>query len=543
AVLSLLLIIPVKLSKKLVSPKWRICFAAPAVFCIVIAGFGGFEKFMLPAYIGAAVTLTGFFREDEKLRIGSLVTCAVMSLASLPLCIGNPDYRARDFAWEFEEIFSEMKKHYVLAEHKGIDWDELYEKYYPMFIEADDEHSLALNYLAWSRFMSEFHDGHVYYSDSELKTDEDWNSMAEEVFDILGTGDFGLSLMGLSDGRTAAVNVDITSAAWQAGIRNGTIITSWDGMTIAEAGNTSPLNGISVHADKDNEAFYLALRASVNGGESVTVTFIDDEGNEKTAVLTRMGNAYDRYSTTDDIINRGVEEANFGWKEINEDTVCFRLKSMMFDSESSRRENYTNMKYEVITALNKFKDEGKKNLIIDMRSNGGGSGKLVQTLGELFAPKGTYFYVADGKWDDRTHSYARDPETGAFIKGEEHYVLGEDHWEGRPIIILVNSDSASASDHFTMIMRGMPNVTVMGFTEPNGSAQGIGTAESGKGTLCFSNCLMLDQNGDIFIDSGADFESGDDIDIRVPFDENAVRVLFDEDGDYLLQKALEQFDK
>ena len=133
-----------------------------------------------------------------------------------------------------------------------------------------------------------------------------------------------------------------------------------------------------------------------------------------------------------------------------------------------------------------------------------------------------------------------DPETGEFIKGEEHYFIGEDRWEGNPIIILVNSDSASAADHFTMIMSGMENVTVMGFTEANGSAQGIGAAASGKAMLSFSNCLLLDKDGNVFIDSDTDCESGNDIDIRVPFDEDAVRVLFDEDGDYVMQKAVEQ---
>ena len=58
--------------------------------------------------------------------------------------------------------------------------------------------------------------------------------------------------MGLSDGRTCAVNVDDTGAAAEAGIHNGTIITSWNGMSIEEAGKTSPLDGLTTHfADKD----------------------------------------------------------------------------------------------------------------------------------------------------------------------------------------------------------------------------------------------------------------------------------------------------
>lgn len=541
-VLSLLLIIPAKLSKKLISTKWRILFALPAVVCMIIAGFSGFEKLLLPTYIGAAVTLAGFFIANEKLRIASSVICAVLCIITLPMCMNNPAYRARNFTKEFEEIFTVMEKHYVLAEHKGIDWDELYSKYHPMFREADKEHSLALSCMAWCRFECEFHDGHVGYSDEELNNEEKYDGIMAEIFDIVGAGDYGLSLMELSDGRTCAVNVDDTGAVAEAGIHNGTIITLWNGMSIEEAGNTSPLDGLTTNfADKDNEVFFLALRASVNGGDSVTVTYLDDSGAEKTAELPRLRNGYNRYNTTKETVCRGVEAANFGWIEIDKDTVCFRLKAMMFDSETARNENYDKMKYEIIDALDKYRSEGKKNLVIDMRNNGGGSGTLVKALGEVFAPKGTHFYAADGVWDDMTHSYAHDPETGEFIKGEEHYFIGEDRWEGNPIIILVNSDSASAADHFTMIMSCMENVTVMGFTEANGSAQGIGAAASGKAMLSFSNCLLLDKDGNVFIDSGTDCESRNDIDIRVPFDEDAVRVLFDEDGDYVMQKAVERF--
>lgn len=543
--LSLLLIIPMKLSKRFVSTKWRLCFAAPAIACMIIAGLGGFDKYMLPAYIGAAATLAGFFSENTRARIGTAAANVVLSLAVLPLCIGNEDYRGRDFTKEFEKMFPVMKKHYVLSELKGIDWDELYGRYLPMFEEADNEHSSLLNYIAWCRFTYEFHDCHVYYSDGEIdKNEKTVNEAMTEIFDILSAGDYGLSLMGLSDGRTAAVNVGSTSAAALAGIHNGTIITSWNGMTVEEAGITSPVNGVVMNfADKDNEAFWLPLQASVNGGESVTVTFIDDEGKEKSAELSRMGSGYSRYYDTYHIISQGVEAENFGFREINEDTVCFRLKSMSYDSFSARKESYANMKYEVTAELKKYLSEGKKNLIIDMRDNGGGSGLLVETLGEIFAPEGTYFYVADGKWDDKTHSYARDPETGEYMKGDEHYFSGDNTWQGNQIIILVNSGSVSAADHFTMIMRGMENVTVMGFTESAGSAQGIGAAQTDNAMLSFSNCLMLDKNGDIFIDSGADYESGNDIDIRVSFDEEAIKALFENGEDHLLNKALEHFNE
>lgn len=542
-VFSALLIPAVKLSKKYVSSKWRLLFLVPAVVCFAMAGFGGYERLLMPAYIGAAVTLAGFFVANDKVRICSAVLGIIITLNAVSMCVNNPDsYRARNFTAEFEELFAGMKKHYVLADQKGIDWDDIHDRYLPLFKEADSLHSKEANYTAWNKLIYEFHDCHVYYMDENIRDEAAMSKMNMAMFDYAGAGDYGLSMMSLSDGRAAAVNVAENSEAEKAGIHNGTIITSWDGEDVYEAGRSNPLAGVTGHfADKDNEEFYLPLRASVYGGTTVTVTFIADDGSEQSAELMRRGSGYTRFSKTREIVEKGVETAHMGWVEIDENTVCFRLKQMQFDSEAASSSSYSKMKNEVIAALDKYKSEGKTNLIIDMRSNSGGAGDMVKALGEIFAPEGIHYYATDGVWDYDTDAFARDTETGKYKAGEDAYFTGEDRWAGRRIIILVNAESVSAADHFVTVMRGMENVTVMGFTESNGSAQGIGSVRSGGGQITFSNCVVLDKNGDILVDSGADYESGNDIDIRVPFDEEAIAALFDRGEDYLLSKAIEQF--
>ncbi len=87
-------------------------------------------------------------------------------------------------------------------------------------------------------------------------------------------------------------------------------------------------------------------------------------------------------------------------------------------------------------------------------------------------------------------------------------------------------------------MQGMEGVTFMGFTRPNGSAQGVGEQPLESGDLYFPSVLLLDQNGEVFIDAGTDRNSSDDIDIRITFDEDAVKALFDDGEDYVLEEAL-----
>ena len=131
-------------------------------------------------------------------------------------------------------------------------------------------------------------------------------------------------------------------------------------------------------------------------------------------------------------------------------------------------------------------------------------------------------------------------ENGGYIKGTDNYFNGENILGDGRVILLVDAYAASAADHLTKVMQGMENVTVMGFTKAAGVGQGVYGIDLENGSLQYSSSVLLNKDGSIFIDAGTDHITGDDIDIKVPLDEEAFRALFDEDRDYLLEKALEQ---
>ncbi len=528
---ALLLFLPAGLAKKLPSNKWRLAYLLPAVAAMFVLAATGFEVSMLGAYASAVLLLAGFLKDDVKVRKLACVGAFVLALIAIPGCILNKGYRAVDYVKDFQDGIASMKEHYVLMEHKGVDLDALYEKYLPLFEEADKEHDEVAGYIAWCCFVAEFHDGHVNFSPNSME-------VMDLAYEQTCGNDYGLSLMELSDGRVAAVNVEENDLFAAAGIHNGTIVTAWDGREITEVAKESLAYRMFTFPDKDNEAFWLAMFAAGVGGDSVEITYLDDAGTEKTLKLLKQGNYYARMKETMEIVNRGVETGHMMWQEVGEDAVVLRIKLMMFDSETMETENYSSMQADIRAKAEEYKAAGKTHLILDLRDNGGGSGQMVKALASLFVPEGEYYYCTDGLWDDKAASYVKDPATGQFMPGKEHYFQGENIWEG-PVSILVNSNSVSAADHLVMIMQGMENVTVMGFTEPNGSGQGIGYAFLESGNLCFSNALMLNKDGSVFVDSGVDRESSNQIDVVVPFDEEAVRVLFDEDGDYVLEKCLE----
>ena len=125
------------------------------------------------------------------------------------------------------------------------------------------------------------------------------------------------------------------------------------------------------------------------------------------------------------------------------------------------------------------------------------------------------------------------PGRSFTLHGEQ--LLGDGH-----ITVLVNSASISAADHMVKLMRGMEHVTVMGFTEPNGSGQATGGTILESGILIFSNCVMLGENGEIYVDSGTDHQSGNGVDVQIPFDQAAIHALFDEGRDYVLEYAMRE---
>lgn len=515
---------------RVINTKWRICYIVPAIVCLAVVALKGYDACMLPAYIGSLLPIAGFINEKEKVRKLSSIASAALIVITVPICLLNKSYRAADYVQDFKDGLECMKKHYVLAEHKGADWDELYDKYLPMFKEANREQDAIANYIAWMKFCAEFHDGHVGYVPNNAEDIED------EMKNRLYGNDYGLSLVTLADGRIAAVSVDETLS--QYGITTGTIITKWDGADPLEVARQSEYFSATTFADRDNEAFYLATFAAGVGGESVTVTYLDENGNEKEAVLPKLGSYVERADETLKILNGGVETGHLMWADIDEKTACLRIKAMMFDTDSAASGDFSVMKNGIIEKLDEYRAKGVENIVLDMRGNSGGDSQVVKAIAEIFAPAGEHYYATDGKWDDEAGCYLTDPETGKFAEGKKNYFTGENLWKGN-VIILVNANSVSAADHLTFVMQGMKNVTVFGFTEPNGSSQGIGGIKLENGQFVFSNALLLDENGDVLIDSGADYESGNDIDVRVPLDEKAIEALFVNGEDYLMQYALE----
>jgi len=514
--------------------KWRLLYVLPFLVTLVLVAIYEFEACMLGVYFGAFLLVFGMVKQEKKVRRVLCFVSVLSAFLSLGVCLFSPGYRSYDYAADFKTGFEEMKLHYVLSEQKNIDWDGLYEKYLPLFEEADKAHDGVEASIAWTKFAMEFQDGHVGYGIKDEKIEK-------MTYEKMYGNDYGFCTMKLSDGKIVAVMVKEESEAYKAGIRNGSEIRAWNREPVESLLGKEKFSSFAV---EENEEFYEALPIAGMGDETAFVCFIDETGEEKTVALSKIGNYYDRMmDCIEDVIDKGAEISNLDWMHVDENTVLLRMRFMNYDSEENFSEMETGLREEMLA----LKEEGVTNLIFDLRSNFGGSGNHVKHILKLIAPSGEHVYAYDAVFDKKTQKYKIDSVTDdgsvTYQVGQCETYQGENLWGHGKIIILVNANTVSAGDHFTMAASAYPNVTVMGFTHSNGSCQGVNSVNFDYGMLTYSGALLLNEDGSVFVDTDHSRKAVVPLDVKIPFDLQAVSVLFDEGEDYVLEKAMEEFGK
>ncbi len=120
-------------------------------------------------------------------------------------------------------------------------------------------------------------------------------------------------------------------------------------------------------------------------------------------------------------------------------------------NDTSRRDAAKDMEKEILT----LKEEGVSGLVIDLRSNGGGSLKTAIEIGGLFIDKGPIVQV----------KYRGE---APLVKND---IDGKIQWEG-PLVVMVNEFSASASEIFAAAMQDYKRGVIIG-----------GKQTYGKGTV------------------------------------------------------------
>lgn len=101
---------------------------------------------------------------------------------------------------------------------------------------------------------------------------------------------------------------------------------------------------------------------------------------------------------------------------------------------------------ELLVALAELRNQGSRNLVIDLRGNGGGYMEAAINIANQFLPKKRMIVYTQGRKSDRTN-YVSD---------------GRGDYQNTPLVVLVDETSASASEIFAAAIQDNDRGTIMG---------------------------------------------------------------------------------
>ncbi len=472
------------------------------------------------------------------------------------------NHTGESYTQSFISTTHDMEKYYSLKDWKKIDIPALREKIMPLVQKAEetkDERLFAAAMMAYAHF---FYDGHVRVNTS------DWDTWADSLY-LLSGHDYGMSMVRLSDGRVLAVKVDEDSDAYKNGIREGSVMTSWNGVEINQAiEGVEFIYGWQTFPVKANEDLYkpalLATKGRRDDGKSgqydfveellhnaaikddserptAIAGFIDENGSERQVELKAMGIGADRLEAAYiplvwTACKKFSELKNLHTVMINQDTA-YMARFMEQDNEFFDVLSYfTNKNPKVrkflIDELTERKNEGMKKLIIDARGNQGGFWAEGVETASLFTKEP--FEMA---------------RRGSELFGEPemiHTVLVEA--DGRfsdiEVLLLVDMYCVSAGDSLARVLSQCPNVTVMGLTCSNCSCQetgGVSFFTDGICNIVYPVNWLYELDGRRYIDTDETRECTIPLDVQIPLTWELLQSFYKdfETRDVILDYALE----
>lgn len=536
-------VIFLRILKKRVNPKlWRILCLVPLIISTIhfiiyfVPNNFIINRFIFMYFYSIIIALWQFLYKREKIFKISAILVIFLGFISFTFTfygtimdenIHNLNYHS--YTKSFEKTISILKEEYVLNNHKKIDYDYLYHKYYPLIEQAESNNDEQLYFKTMFEFSKNFKDGHfqfsIYYTTLE-ETITKYNFMND-----YSNKNYGFGTILLSDGTVAAILVDEDSEAYKQGIRDGMIITKKDGQNINEILNEI-VTPIAAYPVLEDERLINSFYLFATGNEEIEVTFLNEENQE----ITIRVHSIDTLNTKPDelynkILYYDSDLENLDTKMLDENTGYMYISHEMYSpfkgaigyliDDSSYLTKVVDQKIDYLIK------QGMENLIIDLRANSGGYLTESTAIASLFTDD-KYLVAKDAKYNSNLY--------------DEFYLKGNGKYSDMEIIVLVNSDTASAGDILAYLFSQNPKAQLVGFTNSNNSAQSVGGIiflSGGTSYITYPIYKSYDKNNQVFIDTNSSGVANVKLDYRISLTkENISEIIFTED-DYLLEYAIE----
>lgn len=184
------------------------------------------------------------------------------------------------------------------------------------------------------------------------------------------------------------------------------------------------------------------LEVSCSSLESISTMILSESNKHITLTLKRnSGKSFDVYIEKQ--LMKDEDNSVFSFIIGKESKIGYiKIPSFYADLESTGQKGCAD---DVAREVIKLERDNVKGLVIDLIDNGGGSMEEAIRLAGMFIDYGPISIVADNK---KNQSIINDPYKGLIYKG--------------PIVVLVNSNTASASEFFSSILQDYNRALILG---------------------------------------------------------------------------------
>jgi len=355
-----------------------------------------------------------------------------------PESIALDDFSSLSYTEAFDKMVDKFKKEYAFTEFKAIDWDSKASKFRSRMVEAEragDAHTYA---LTLRDFLWSIPDTHVGYSTSLLDQD---------FFDETAGG-LGMAIRETDEGRVIVNFLTPGGPAEQAGILWGAEILSFDGEAIGDAiDSTLPWSSpFSNPIVRRLQQLRYATRFLLEKSQ-VEVKFINPGGSEQSAILNVVEERAS-FNAASFLAGRDPTALPVEFDVLPSGIGYIKISSF-FDNDV-----LSILVWE--RALDYFIENEIPAVILDLRSNGGGSGWLADQMAAYFFDQ-EIVVGNTAKYNRGSGDFYMDPgdETRMIPPRAELQYGGE-------VVVLVGPACASACEFFSYDMTIQDRATILG---------------------------------------------------------------------------------
>lgn len=474
--------------------------------------------------------------KKKAFRIVRSVICVcgvvpiVFALANAGVLRYNPvsDFSGMSYSKAFVAMNERLSREYPFGEWKKIEWNERRSKYEPIFKQAEKDENFDLYYKTLREYLFSLRDGHIKIINDNVY---DGNT----VFKKEVGGGFGLSTVQLDNGKVVVSLVLENSPAAKSGMKLGAEIVAWDGKTGKEAFDQTTWNENNMATDevrRFNQGRFM-VRAPI--GKEVQVEFRN--WGESEHIRTKLTAYDDQFETLKktriQLTQADLDASPIEGRILGNGYGYVKIKHFLPDS------NATSPEKSLADLLKMFQDRHAKGLIIDLRNNPGGDDQLAANLAG--------FFVKEMKHYEYVSYYNR--YTGKFELNRNEVVMVKPvkpYFDGK-VAILINSRTGSSGEGMPLVLKGVPNVKIVGFTSTAGSfglmSSPIEIKMPEGYVIQFPDGRSLNQNKKVQGDADQTGVGGAVPDIKIPLNEETFKASMMDGQDVELEYAIEAMKK